>query len=292
MPVSRGHFMYQQHHRAAAHLPLRERRRNMLRGILCILLSIPSALALAEFFVPGPPPYPRWKVGDVHKIRYRTTYTKYTIALWQQFDGAAKLGPILFQTTNGPDQDFDWLVQSYSLDLNISDKFFLWLFEGDPSVQGNTSIKNSQSSGFFFISPGLASTSSSASPTSSSSAIPSSSLTVPTGQATTSGDPTKPTSDVSQNSSSELSPGAKAGIGVGAGVAGLAILFGILLFVKYRPKKKKEAAELQSNNYYFNPGGAGSSDMSKMVHPSATTAHQPPSELLGSHGTPRAAELG
>ncbi|KAK1250082.1 hypothetical protein MKX08_010085 [Trichoderma sp. CBMAI-0020] len=240
----------------------------MLREILWILLSVPSALAMAEFFVPGPPPYPRWKVGEVQQIRYRTTYTEYTIALWQQFNGAAKLGPVLFQTTNGPDQGFDWLVQSYDLDLNSSDKFYLWLFEGGPSAQGNTSIKNSQSSGFFYIS--AAST-----PTNSSSPSPS----------TTSGDP-KATSDVSQNKSSAagggLSPGAKAGIGVGAGVAGLAILSAILLFTKYRSKKKKEVEELRSANY-LNSGGPTSSDMSKPVLLSSTVAQQPPSELLGYH---------
>lgn len=69
----------------------------MLNPTLWVLLSLPSALALAEFFVPGPPPYPRWTAGDVQEIRYRTTYTEYTIALWQQFDDSAKLGPILFR---------------------------------------------------------------------------------------------------------------------------------------------------------------------------------------------------
>jgi hypothetical protein len=170
------------------------------------------------------------------------------------------------ETTNGPDQGFDWLVQSYDLDLNSSDKFYLWLFEGGPSVQGNTSIKNSQSSGFFYISAASI-------PTNSSS------------PSTTSGDP-KATSDVSQNKSSaaggELSPGAKAGIGVGAGVAGLAILSAILLFAKYRSKKKKEVEQLRSANY-LNYGGPTSSDMSKPVLLSTTVAQQPPSELLANH---------
>lgn len=69
----------------------------MLGAIPWVLLSIPFASAMAEFFVPGPPPYQRWRVGEVQKIRFRTTYTKYTIALWQQLNGAAKPGPILFR---------------------------------------------------------------------------------------------------------------------------------------------------------------------------------------------------
>ncbi|PHH81654.1 hypothetical protein CDD83_3517 [Cordyceps sp. RAO-2017] len=73
---------------AAAHL-----------ACLVALGAVVPALAASEFFVPGPPPYPRWKAGDVHQIRYRTTYTEYTIALWQQFEGAAKLGPIVFRTS-------------------------------------------------------------------------------------------------------------------------------------------------------------------------------------------------
>lgn len=246
----------------------------MLREIFWIVLSIPSALAMAEFLVPGPPPYPSWKAGEVQQIRYRTTYTEYTIALWQQLDGAANLGPILFQTTKGPDSEFDWVVQNYDLELNTSNKFFLWLFEGDPSVQGNTSIKNSQSSGFFYIS--TASTNSSS---------PSTSSTIPSSTPTT--------SDVSQNKSSAasggLSPGAKAGIGVGAGVAGLAAVSAILLFVKYRSKKKKELDELRFAN--LNRGGPPSSDMSKPVFPFTTVAQQAPSELLANHDRP-VAELG
>lgn len=69
----------------------------MLGAIPWILFSIPLASAMAEFFIPGPPPYPRWMAGNLQKIRYRTTYTEYIISLWQQLDGAGKLGPIIFR---------------------------------------------------------------------------------------------------------------------------------------------------------------------------------------------------
>lgn len=72
----------------------------MLGAVRWLLLVLPLASARSEFFVPGPPPYPRWKAGDVQKIRYRTTFTEYTIALWQQLDGAGNLGPILFRTSS------------------------------------------------------------------------------------------------------------------------------------------------------------------------------------------------
>lgn len=74
----------------------------MLREILWILLSVPLALAEAQFYVPGPPPYPTWKTGEVQKIQYRTTFTTYTIALWQEYNGGATLGPILYRTFPWP----------------------------------------------------------------------------------------------------------------------------------------------------------------------------------------------
>ncbi|UNI13390.1 hypothetical protein JDV02_000138 [Purpureocillium takamizusanense] len=243
--------------------------------ILLISVHVPSVLSLAEFFVPGAPPYPRWRAGDVQKIKYRTTYTEYTIALWQQLDSAGRLGPILFQTTNGPDTDFDWVVQSYTLNLDTSDKFFLWLFEGGPSAQGNTSITN-QSSGFFYISPAVTTTSSSTSTTTSTS-TPSSSSSPSSSSATPSSSPT-----VQATTDNGLSTGAKAGIGAGAGVAGLAILAAILLFAGYRSKKKRELEELRSASY-LNSGGFTSTNMSKTALPVTPVPQQPPSELPGHH---------
>lgn len=70
----------------------------MLGAIPWLLLGLPSVSAgVAEFFNPGPPPYPTWEVGERQTIRYKTSYTEYTIALWQQLDNAGSLGPILFR---------------------------------------------------------------------------------------------------------------------------------------------------------------------------------------------------
>lgn len=70
----------------------------MLGAIPWILLGLPLAIARdAEFFKPGPPPYPTWEIGETQTIRYRTSYKEYNIALWQGLDGAANLGPILYR---------------------------------------------------------------------------------------------------------------------------------------------------------------------------------------------------
>lgn len=195
------------------------------------------------------------------------------------------------ETTSGPDYEFNWSVHSYNLDLDISDKFYLWLFEGGPSAQGNTSIKNSQSSGFFYISATpITTTSSSPLP---SSAVPSRSLSAPIVQATPSGN-SKATGEIPQNNSSaadgDLSVAAKASIGVGAGVAGLAILSATLLFAKYRSKKKKELVELRPAKC-LNFGDPTLSSTSKTTLPTTIVARQPPSELLGNDDRP-IAELG
>ncbi|PHH73774.1 hypothetical protein CDD80_3561 [Ophiocordyceps camponoti-rufipedis] len=64
------------------------------------LLWLPLILAASnsEFYDPGAPPAPRYQAGSVHRIRYRTNYKAYNIALWQQFDNPPRgeLGPIVF----------------------------------------------------------------------------------------------------------------------------------------------------------------------------------------------------
>lgn len=167
-------------------------------------------------------------------------------------------------------------MQTYSLDLEISDKFFLWLFEGNSDAQ-ETSPENQQTSGFFFISNTSTTTTSSSS---SSPVIPSSSTesTVPS---TTAG--TSTTSDVSYSNPSaadgELSAGAKAGIGVGGGIAGLAILSALFLLVKYRSKKKK-LEELRSRNYLSPPGSPSVKHRYNMTVSSTTAIQQSPSNML------------
>lgn len=56
-------------------------------------------LVAALFTNPDPIIRSTFHIGDRQTIRYNTTFTKYTIALWQQAPqgGAAKLGPILYR---------------------------------------------------------------------------------------------------------------------------------------------------------------------------------------------------
>lgn len=179
------------------------------------------------------------------------------------------------ETTNGPDHEFEWLVQNYNLDLEISDKFFLWLFEGPASRQGNTSFNQQSSGEFTILEAGTTTTSSSA---------PSASMELPSSSQTTTSGTSETTTSDSQNSQDggELSVGAKAGIGAGAGVTGVAIMSAILFFVKYRSNKRKlEEMQQQStaDEYqpYLQPGGPAFSHMSKT--PLSSSPLPPPSEL-------------
>lgn len=123
-------------------------------------------------------------------------------------------------------------------------------------------------------------------PSSSSSATSFSLISVSTVHPTTGGD-SKATGDAPQNNSTgELSTGAKAGVGVGAGAAGLGILATILLFAKHRSRKKRELEGLRSSDY-----DSASRNMSKTALPSSTVARQPPPSELPGHYERATAEL-
>lgn len=208
------------------------------------------------------------------------------------------------ETTNGADKEestFEWLVQNYDLDLDVSSKFFLWLFEGPPSRQGNFSY-NQQSSGEFTIVEADKSTkttttaevTTTSSAASSSVTLPSS-LTLPFTETTTTTTGTaETTSSDAQNSDDGggLSVGAQAGIGVGVGVAGLAIIAALIFFfIKYRNNKRQleemqqqqQAPTYEADNQMYQPYPPPStapplSQMSKTPM-SSPSPHQPPSEL-------------
>ncbi|KAK1992730.1 hypothetical protein LX36DRAFT_715140 [Colletotrichum falcatum] len=116
-----------------------------------VLLFSIVPLVSSQFFNPTQS-RESWRIGETKKISYNTKFTKYTIALWQQAlaGGAASLGPVIFQTDEGPVRDFDWIVKTYEFDLDSSNLFFLWLFEGDASAQGNQSMPQ-MSSAYFNI---------------------------------------------------------------------------------------------------------------------------------------------
>ncbi|KAK9413737.1 hypothetical protein SUNI508_11680 [Seiridium unicorne] len=79
-----------------------------------------------------------WTVDEVQTIKFTTTYSNYTIALWQQSNkgGSALLGPVIFQTQTSVFPQFDWVVQSFDFYLTLSPVFFLWLHAGTASDQG------------------------------------------------------------------------------------------------------------------------------------------------------------
>lgn len=219
------------------------------------------SLVTALFTNPDPIIRSTFHVGESQTIRYNTTFTKYTIALWQQAPqgGAAKLGPILYrmftphcpssvllstfsdnvalETTNGPQTNFDWLVQAYDFNIDDSNIFFFWLFEGDSSAQGNGSLPNSVSS-YFVIAKAV--TTSSALPSSTTSAFTSltSSTTVST---TTSAQASRETS----SGSGGLSTGASVGIGVGVGL-GVVIIAAAVAFIFWKRRASNKVQQEQT----------------------------------------------
>lgn len=181
------------------------------------------------------------------------------------------------ETTDGGSGSFKWPVQTYDFELEDSNVFFLWLFEGSASQQGNTSATQLSSS-FFNITAESEDTTSSkvvestTAATRSTSEAASSKTSVPTtidnevptetgteGGGSLKEPSTLPTptskpdgaSDGSQNEGSgELSVAAKAGIGAGVGVVGVTCISCTFLLWGYLRKKKATMAppqELSSN---------------------------------------------
>ncbi|TDZ23789.1 hypothetical protein Cob_v003271 [Colletotrichum orbiculare MAFF 240422] len=230
--------------------------------------------------------YPRqrreaWRIGDI--IKYDTKHKNYTIALWHEALGvkAAKKGPVIFKTENGPENEFKWQVQSYDFDLRSSSVFFLWLYEGSPADHGKN-MATSMSSPYFNITdepPSSETPSASQQPPTVASIVGStakqlqsavvttstttSSLMTPqpstasvnlrptpvtasdTIQKTRVGDPAAGSSGQSRDPSDGLAVGAQAGIGVGIAVMGVTcIVFG-LLWLRHVKKQNKVIAELE-----------------------------------------------
>ncbi|KID69053.1 uncharacterized protein G6M90_00g053820 [Metarhizium brunneum] len=205
-----------------------------------VLAAVPSVLS--QFF--NPKSGAIFTIGGQISVSYKTSLEAYNIALWQQVPdgGAAILGPVILNVTNGPASSFDWTIAVDNLDLTYSKRFFLWLFP-NAYAQGNQSAPGSMSSGYFTIvdkTPGPASTSSSLTTLSTTTTASSSST------AATMGTPTSgPDSQQPKTSDGGLTTGAKAGIGVGIGVGALAIIASGALFLRYRSKKDAEIRELR-----------------------------------------------
>ncbi|KAJ0162401.1 hypothetical protein CTA2_4629 [Colletotrichum tanaceti] len=265
-----------------------------------VLLFAIIPLAASQFFSPTQR-RELWRIGETKNIRYNTKFTRYTIALWQQAlaGGAANLGPVIFrrpprepfitwlrpnmpatdtethtETDEGPLKDFEWEVQSYELDLDSSNVFFFWLFEGDPSAQGNQSAPG-MSSAFFNITDQPAPKSSAvpvpaplttmtttatdgAAPASTSHVSETSAETQPTPITATRGDlgsaTTRPAAEPNGGGGSNdsgsaggggLSVGAQAGIGVGIGAVAVTCVVCGIMWCRYLRKKQKALEEWQ-----------------------------------------------
>ncbi|KAI1767825.1 hypothetical protein GGR53DRAFT_71039 [Hypoxylon sp. FL1150] len=252
-----------------------------------VLITI-ALVASAQFSNP-PPNRVAWKVGEVQNIKFNTTFTTFSVALWQQAPGggSATLGPIVFETTNDAAAEFDWLVQTYSFDLDTSNVFFFWMFEGATSLQGNQSSPQ-MSSPFFTITNDTAVSSSSALTATTSSAITltTSRALVPetsssSSLSSSSSSPTySPTYDSQQNSNGSnfgsLSAGARAGIGVSATIAGLGIAC-VAIYVRHLRKQQSQVARLNDHS----PPLPYEQSQSKATPVEMATAHSPRLAELG-----------
>ncbi|KAI1774903.1 hypothetical protein F4818DRAFT_55245 [Hypoxylon cercidicola] len=231
------------------------------------------SMVSAQFSNP-PPNRVTWKIGEVHSIRFKTKFTTFSIALWQQAPGggSATLGPIVFETTNDASAEFDWLVQTYFFDLETSNVFFFWMFEGATSLQGNQSSSQMSSSYFNIIRDFPASSSISTTATTSRALVAETPLPTST---------YIPAYDNQQNddvkNSGGLSVGAKAGVGVSVSVVSLAAIACIGLYLRHSKRQQGQILELDGN-----------------VHPvphDQSWAKTVPIEMPTIH-SPRLAELG
>lgn len=169
--------------------------------------------------------------------------------------------------TSLPDvrDSFSWTVQLCEFDLDTSNVFFFWIFQGSADNQGDTALKD-VSSAYFNISseePPVSSTTSSAT-TSTSTAVKTS--TTPTSTSTSTSAPgaattTKAAQGDAQESAASVSPqttvandskssssgatgqsgglstGAGIGIGVGVGLAGLCAVACAVIIVRDRRRR-------------------------------------------------------
>lgn len=256
--------------------------------ILSLLMFFPvlitvhaqESLKVGRFFNPpntdaDDPGYandPVWTVGETKTIQFTTTYSNYTIALWQQqlAGGSATLGPIIFrasskhvhrfgliadcilatETSTGTVTQFDWSVQLFEFDLKISNVFFLWLHPGDASDQGSGEDLSVTSHYVNFTS-----SVSSSSPTPTSTPSPKTSLSSTSHTSTQTSETLSATSIGSflqtatstaisgSTSDGGLSTGAEAGIGVGASLVGLAAVAGCGALIWHLRKKSSTSHE-------------------------------------------------
>lgn len=87
----------------------------MISPALFIAIFLP--LALSEFIIPSEGPRLSLMAGQVQEIQYKTSFSTYSIALWQQFTGSARLGPILYRKLIPSNLNFCSAIQNASFFL-------------------------------------------------------------------------------------------------------------------------------------------------------------------------------
>ncbi|KAI1801593.1 hypothetical protein F4811DRAFT_452067 [Daldinia bambusicola] len=229
-----------------------------------------ESLKVGKFFNPpnaidGPADYstnPVWTLGEVQTIKFTTTYSNYTIDLWQESSAgnSASAGPSIFQTRSGAVTQFDWSVQAFEFDLSEFNVFFLWLsplVTDDPNPLSVTSR-------YFNItraspSSTTSSSSSSTATSSSSTGTPSSSNTNPPPSSATHSTTSAPAASQTADASNGLSAGASAGIGVGAALLVIALVAGGFFLWRRRRSRDTYQASGASAAGTMGPGpGPGS----------------------------------
>ncbi|KXH34421.1 hypothetical protein CSIM01_00332 [Colletotrichum simmondsii] len=261
-----------------------------------------------------------WRIGETKNITYNTKFKNYTIALWQQslVGDSASVGDILFsiQDGSGPVKELTWIVATNKFDLGSSNVFFLWLFEGDPSHQGNFDFQQMSSAYFnitdepeipkvtlpfltsttaVIISTSELSTSTRALSSASSAETSIQQTIVSNGQTASAG---TPTSTASQSSSAEssgggggggLPVGAQAGIGVGVGVIGLTCVVCAVTWCRYLKRHQKALDNLQEMALSQPP--AYNRDSARLA-PAVVEAPQSPARSNGFYISSKPVEIG
>ncbi|KAK0619066.1 hypothetical protein B0T14DRAFT_199606 [Immersiella caudata] len=195
-----------------------------------------------QFFSPSTPRQ-AWRVGEVQNITFETKFQSYNIALWQQYaDGkGAELGPVLMNVScpsNNcmPMRGFTWEVQTLDFDLDISNTFLLWMFNGtDPKSQGDTQAQNISSGYFTILEAKSPDSEPQSAATTSSSGAPSTESTTQPSTVATSGVLQPPVAGDNPNNMF-------AAIGAVMSIFAVAAISGTLAWLLHRKKKRQQAA--------------------------------------------------
>jgi hypothetical protein len=144
--------------------------------------------------------------------------------------------------------DFDWRVQVYDFDLDDSDVYFFWIFEGDESMQGNMSSSR-MASPYFQITSKPSPTPSPTTPLatlSTRSALgdtPTPLASTSTNGADLQEDGGEGEAEEKDGSFSSLPAGVRAGIGVGiAAVVATCIVWTFIIWLYFRRRRQTQAA--------------------------------------------------